>query len=193
MKLAYVHGFNGSHCGNSVNYLKVALPDGWSIDGIEYDEKNLTCEQVRNLIYDYVEANNIDILIGTSLGGFYLSTITDIPKVIINPCWNPIEELPKLDDVDTAWLSSFEKYLDYPYMSDTETKLMTLGYFGSHDELFGNKYHSVFNSCFGDSKVIDCGHQINQDCAFIIMDDIKNVLCKRIKLLSDYDTTMNNT
>jgi predicted esterase YcpF (UPF0227 family) len=55
-------------------------------------------EEAINDIKYYIEQYKVDILVGSSLGGYITLQIPGIKKVIINPCLYPNIELPLLKD-----------------------------------------------------------------------------------------------
>ena len=60
---------------------------------------------------EYLKANEISLVVGNGLGGFYAAVICakhDIPAIVINPCLTPFLDLPKKDY--TGSLSSFMAY-----------------------------------------------------------------------------------
>ena len=64
------------------------------IFGMDYcqDDCALALEQIARTISE----KNIDILVGSSLGGFLTILTTGIERYAVNPCYRPSAELPKL-------------------------------------------------------------------------------------------------
>lgn len=88
-KILYVHGLGSGINSSTLNDIKTFF-DKYEVHGIEINENPY--ESVKK-IQDYVTDNNIDILIGCSLGGFY-GAYVDVPcKFLINPGFNIIRIL----------------------------------------------------------------------------------------------------
>ena len=87
-----------------------------------------------------------------------------IQRIVINPCWSPSTELPKIgapkDLVDTY--AAFEPLERFAGDCDA------IGFFGDKDELLGDRYHKQFLSTFGNMTVIPSGHHISDAGARII-------------------------
>lgn len=94
MRILYIHGFNGTPEGHSFSLLNKHLPEGAQIFGMDYcqDDCALALEQIARTISE----KNIDILVGSSLGGFLTILTTGIERYAVNPCYSPSAELPKL-------------------------------------------------------------------------------------------------
>ena len=59
----------------------------------DYDPEEPT-KSIRELrLYYY--AHDIDLIIGSSLGGFLAACCPWTRRIVINPCWSPSVELPK--------------------------------------------------------------------------------------------------
>ncbi len=96
MRIIYVHGFNsyiGSATGAKLRTLN--LMDIWEIG---YPSDGLFEDNLNSLRAQYAQLSSDDsILIGTSLGGFYISQLADLPRikaiVMINPVVYPETDL----------------------------------------------------------------------------------------------------
>ena len=85
-KILYIHGFCSSAQTGTVNRLREVLSD---CDVHAIDVNHHPKESIK-LIEDYVMEHDIDLLMGTSLGGYYvLAADVVCPKVAINPATNP--------------------------------------------------------------------------------------------------------
>ena len=82
-KILYVHGLGSGINSSTLDDIKLFF-NKYEVHGIEVNENPY--ESVKK-IQDYVNDNNIDILIGCSLGGFY-GAYVDVPcKFLINPAF----------------------------------------------------------------------------------------------------------
>lgn len=166
-KLLYVHGYNGMPEGYSCNLIKSVLPEGYTIEGVDYDQND--CALARQQILEYIKTHNMDLVIGSSLGGFITLTLPGIKRFVINPCCLPSVELPKIDVpqklIDTY--KPFEPLLDH--ISEEDRQLVR-GFFGDHDELLGDRYIGFFESRFGHLQRITSGHHLSMEGAKVIAD-----------------------
>lgn len=164
-KLLYVHGYNGMPEGYSCNLIKSVLPEGYTIEGVDYDQND--CALARQQILEYIKTHNMDLVIGSSLGGFITLTLPGIKRFVINPCCLPSVELPKIDVpqklIDTY--KPFEPLLDH--ISEEDRQLVR-GFFGDHDELLGDRYIGFFESRFGHLQRITSGHHLSMEGAKVI-------------------------
>jgi len=99
MKILYLHGYN-SRFDPTTDKMKELSVLG-EVVGISIDY-NKTKTVIENALSDM--PNDIDILVGTSMGGWLsnkLGTLTDLPYVSINPAINPNHllelKLPEFD------------------------------------------------------------------------------------------------
>ena len=96
LNILNIHGYHGS----SENAAYAALEKrcgNITSPSLDYDAKSpeSIADDLRNIIKD----RKIDVIVGTSLGGFYaafLSAEYNIPVILINPCLLPFLHLPRL-------------------------------------------------------------------------------------------------
>ena len=166
-RILYIHGFNGSPTGNTYKNILDALPKGYELYSIDYDESN--CRKARMQILDYISEHNIDLVIGSSLGGFIALTLTGIPRFLINPCWVPSAELDKLTEPGHEYeemISTYEAYEGYADMCvDNKEKALVKGFFGTNDEILGVKYVKEFAKKFNCYEMIESGHHLSKEGA----------------------------
>jgi len=94
----YIHGFGGSGHGSKAKifreYFK-SIGEDFIAPSLSYVPK-LAIETLRELIYSY---NGEVYLIGSSLGGFYSTYLSQLPEVkkviLINPATKPIQTLSR--------------------------------------------------------------------------------------------------
>lgn len=148
-KALFIHGFGGSKESRTGKVVAAVLAE-YDIETITetFDLLNVpkTLRQIKSLILE----NDVQLLLGTSLGGFYtLAYPGDIAKIAINPCMEPSIEIPKLLDskISNKTISDFEKYEKYAYSSNFNGR--TKGIFGTKDELFGDKFYIDFRTYHG--------------------------------------------
>lgn len=81
MNILYLHGFQSSSNSNTINYLKNNINTEHKVFSIDLPHQP---ELAIKLIEDTIKELNINILIGTSLGGVYAYNF-EIPRICINP------------------------------------------------------------------------------------------------------------
>lgn len=139
MKILYVHGFGSNENSVTGKSLKRILSNHEVITKT-FDLLNV--KMLPGLLRKFVISQKIDLVIGSSLGGFYTLTLGDvIPKIVINPCMRPSLVMDKIDSsITPEVLSDFEKLESKIYADiDADTKEYTYGIFSSNDELFSFK------------------------------------------------------
>lgn len=169
MKILYVHGYNGDPYGKSFNNLKdVCDQKGYEIISLTYDETKI--EETISKIYTVFDEENVDCIIGASYGGFIVMNCFDLPRIVVNPCLRPIDELPKIG-------ISIDKIKDLEYYQkkitdyfDVDDFFMCIGVFCTEDEILGTKYKEIFGQSFATSKLIPGTHHITAESAKHIID-----------------------
>ena len=188
MNILYIHGYNGNMYGNSYHHLKrhieldnqrmydlltsrghVILADTHStkLHSIDYDPEQP--EQAIQSIKQYVADNQIDLIIGASLGGFLAMHIFGIPRIVVNPCWDPAVELPIVGYTGdtTVYQQLLNELLEN--INEKESRLCA-GCFAANDELLGTRYKSEFEKHFQHTFDISDGHKITDTSAKEIID-----------------------
>lgn len=97
MKILNIHGYMGSPENSACTALKNL---GYEVISptVRYDsdEPEKIIEKLRKMFID----NECNIIVGTSLGGFFgavLSVRLGVPVILVNPCLMPFVTLPRLD------------------------------------------------------------------------------------------------
>ena len=98
----YIHGFMGNPKGGTFETLNKTLKN-WNVHSIPFPDLHTDILKTQRLIKAYCKENDIEMLIGASLGAFYVLQHEDIiDKLVINPCMYPSVEIPKLKDRTTG-------------------------------------------------------------------------------------------
>lgn len=96
MKILNIHGYNGSSLNCAYSSMKEL---GFEVISPIIDYDTLTPEQTLEMLNLLITEKGINLLVGTSLGGFYaavLSAHKHLPVFLINPCLMPFVYLPRL-------------------------------------------------------------------------------------------------
>lgn len=180
MRLLYVHGYNGNPYGDSYQTLRTACSDRYELFTIDYDSE-FPSQAISN-IFAFIKENKIDVVIGASLGGFLTMNLYGVSRIVVNPCWNPAEELTKLGY--NGNIKSYELLFDRMLDSlDFEEKNLCSGVFSADDELLGRKYVDVFKKYFAAQYDIVGEHRISEKMAQEI---INNILPLHVRDVTDF-------
>lgn len=122
-KVLYIYGYNSSSNSNTFKWLKEHLPNT-DMYSISYDQENPS-DSIDKLC-DYILENTIDIIIGSSLGGWYtmhLASRFSLPCILINPVTD-LTLKSTLEFVTNNNFDFIDKYIEYikehPLFQDNE-------------------------------------------------------------------------
>lgn len=173
-KILFVHGFNSGSDSETGAQVQKYFGDEYDVEIPDFDMLNPT--ETLSRISKAARDKNCKYIIGHSLGGFYvLATETDVHRIVINPCFYPTKEIPKLDgDIPQETIETWQKLESFMYDSiDPETKEFTTGIFGTADPLFS--YKDEFASIFGEDSFITVpgGHKLTYNQMEEALDFVK--------------------
>ena len=97
MNILNIHGYHGSRQNAAFSALKENRCENIISPDINYDA--VSPEKVREYLAGIIRENDIGLIVGTSLGGFFaavLSAELGIPVILVNPCLMPFLHLPRL-------------------------------------------------------------------------------------------------
>lgn len=95
-KLLYIHGFRSSAQSSTILTIKANYHE---VEVHAFDVTHHPVESIKK-IEEYVAEHGIDILAGSSLGGYYaLCARVNIPKIAVNPVLNPENSLSFLPEI----------------------------------------------------------------------------------------------
>lgn len=184
IRIGYVHGYLGSASGESFKRLKKFAPEWVEIIPLEYDDRNgeLAMESLHNLVQEH----NINFLIGSSLGGFLTLNMWGYPRIVINPCYHPSVELPKLG-ASKEYVDSFKLFEeDLKKYNDHEERENVTAVFGDKDELLGLRYMNEYNEDFKYSYLVESEHRVSEEAAKFIMTHVVTEKMKQMKRYRDF-------
>ncbi|MDE6781301.1 MAG: hypothetical protein K2J40_07575 [Ruminococcus sp.] len=144
MRILNIHGYKGmpenSACHALENIGEVISPT------VRYDsdEPEKIIEKLRKKFID----NECDIIVGTSLGGFFgvvLSARLDVPVILVNPCLMPFVTLPRL-----GFTGNIQSYMRlFPEIADIDVS-GTSTIIGGQDEVID--YHDFTEKLLGNKN-----------------------------------------
>lgn len=162
----YIHGFNGNPKGGTYDGLVSFFKDKteYRVISFPFPELHTDAEKTQKEIERYIDENDVSILTGASLGGFYTLTCRrSVFKVAINPCMLPSHEIPLLKDrntgasvtISTNVLKKWRELEKYDIPADCKH---AAGIFGKQDETFhydeNHNYKPLFEQLFGSNAVL---------------------------------------
>ncbi len=120
--ILFIHGFASCSTGTKITQLKAHFGDQDVIAPDLSPNPDKALEQLQDLLAQ----ENIDLLIGSSLGGYYADILNrqhHIPSVLINPSTQPFETLARYvgtnkngcSNVDFQWKASYLSALQSLY------------------------------------------------------------------------------
>lgn len=177
MKIMYVHGIGSNGKGNTVTLMKKYLTNHeiYSFD-IPFDP-----DEAIKFIKDKCNELDINVLVGTSLGGFYTMQIYGVQKILINPAIKAFETAKNIiglgvhdylcereDGVQTYTID--EKFIEklrtqfdhHIYNIDEEVSKETYGLFGVNDDVCD--FRKEFKNVYGKRQFWEAyfGHRMNE-------------------------------
>ena len=157
--ILYIHGLGSNGNSNTFNNIKSLFPD-LNVYSETFDLMNPSKTMAQ--IDDCVKRFNISKIIASSFGAFYAMCYKGgVGKILINPCMDPVTEIPKLTSVDDSFLEEL-KSLTPQINPDREDRLSTFAIFGKNDELFS--YADLYKKMYGSKNMMRVagGHRLNE-------------------------------
>ena len=139
INVLYLHGLNSNGNSRTARTLMEECQN-WNVI---CPTLPVDCGNAMNAIKSILNSNHIDIIIGTSLGGFLALQCHNYFRIAINPTLHPSQDIIKLG-VDENIASTYRKYENE--ICDDEDCELTYALFGINDKLisyydeFCNKY-----------------------------------------------------
>ncbi len=160
-KILYIHGLKraaGNAESRTATTLRVALDScRYSVIAPIFPSNG---DEALALAKRIINEEQINIIVGSSLGGFIALCLRGVPKIVINPCVRADVELAKLGRDDIA--SSYTNLADALWKNiNQEEQERTIGVFSDKDELFS--YRDEFLQHYPQVVDIADSHRISED------------------------------
>lgn len=164
-RIPFIHGYSGGAFGATATELQRQLGEGATLFAPAFSNELSSFENMLANIHQaqmLVDNEGIDLVIGSSMGGFTALRIKECPKIVINPCMKPSERL-HLPEFGNATQTEIDKYnrleetlAPTPFEVDN-----TWALFAENDELFS--YRWLFDQLFDSSHALSVpgGHRNN--------------------------------
>lgn len=196
MNILYIHGFQGSGQSNSCQVLKNTL----TTDNVFTPDIPTKPKDAIEFIDKFIKDNNIDIIIGTSLGGLYTKQFT-IPKIIVNPAFVfPFKEgnytffTNRLDgktnfDIDTddiLYIKELQSNCKYVVPEYTGLSHILIG---TEDELidFNSLSLGDYTNAYDNISYAKFGHRLTNDVIQYELLNLINTLKQQFKYIEQYN------
>ena len=134
-KIIYIHGFNSSPNGFKGKYLKKEFGDNFYATDMNGDPIK-ALNKLKRKINEFKSDGIRIILVGSSLGGFYATSLSgyyDCPCVLINPSVEPYKTLKDISDFDASFYKNLEEIRDNIFISGI-VESHTIVLFGVNDK-----------------------------------------------------------
>lgn len=175
IKVMYVYGFGGSRNSRTGQVLREILPQGeYEVVCVDYPQQD--CAAAIEFLEEKVRELDIDIVMGSSLGGFIaLCMDVSIPKLICNPCLKPTVELLKLENA-RGYEKEVATYAPFEEVALQSSEPMRVhGFFAPGDELLGDRYRATFEDHYPDVTDLPGTHRLSNEAIAIVADCIKDL------------------
>lgn len=91
MKILYIHGLSSSGASSTADRLRNLLPN----DKIFSPDLPIEPQEALQMLKQLVEKENIDLVIGTSMGGMFAQKLRGFHKILVNPAFHVSEFMRK--------------------------------------------------------------------------------------------------
>ncbi len=178
INILYIHGYGSDANSTTGKEIRNNLTDSFKVfthsfsnDYELFESMSDNIQQARELI----ATNEIDLVVASSMGAFIAMGCPDIPKILVNPCMLPSQQL-KMRIATSITETELDKYREYESLltAGESERIHTYGLFATNDELFS--YKSLFESRYSADNVY-----IMNDQHRISATNIQNELTPLIK------------
>lgn len=152
-RILFIHGYGGGAFGATATNLQRQLGEDATLFAPAFSNELSSFDNMLANIQHaqmVVENEGINLVIGSSMGGFTALRVKGCPRIVINPCMKP-SELLYLPEFGNATQTEIDKYIHLeealipsPFEVDK-----TWALFAENDELFS--YRWLFNQLFDSS------------------------------------------
>lgn len=181
MNILYLHGFASSGNSGTAKEIQECLPNCKVIS----PDLPIHPSEVLALIHKVIDEQEIDLVIGTSMGGYFAAQISDTMKILVNPSFH-VSRMMKLrlgDNYEmtipyfkqredgatefvlnkeiTNWYLVLERNIEKCAHFSNKSKMETLGVFGSDDDVVDCR--EEYLSMYDNIRFFNGGHRLNKE------------------------------
>ncbi len=155
INILYIHGYGSDANSTTGQEIRMNLPNTFKVfthsfsnEYEQFESMSNNIREARKLTKDY----QIDLIVASSMGAFIAMGCANTPKILINPCMLPSEQL-KMRIAPSITETELDKYREYEYLltADESERMHTYGLFATNDELFS--YKALFESRYSADNV----------------------------------------
>ena len=159
LKILYVHGYGGSANGSTSQLIaKYRASDSVYAPAIDYRNPEKSVKEIA----EYVRSYNPDVIMASSLGGYYVLQLNvGIPRLVINPALP--KDLEKIDN-DSEFINALESQLD---RLEDKSRDMVYVFCGDNDDVAPNCKYFMKRYANNAAYVVehgDMGHNVSEEC-----------------------------
>ena len=198
LNIMYVHGYNSDMNSSTSVKLKIALSN--KISNFNWFSPSIQNDPISTIhfIEKFVKLNKIDIVIGSSLGGFKVlhSYLPNVTKILINPLIDP--SLITVDSIrNNKIFSQCQKMFNESPLAKgkslgTNNKL--IGIFSTADEVIDPiKNLSLFKLALGNSKNPLNVNTINDKHIPLNLDVVANIIAESVSSFNESVVSFNES
>ncbi len=197
MKILYIHGLSSSGSSGTADRLRRYLPD----DMVFSPDLPVEPQEALAMLKELVEREQIDLVIGTSMGGMFAQKLRGYKKILVNPsfhvsssmrCKLGINEFfsPRADgathyEITDELCDRYEELErgQFDNLTDEEREI-TVGLFGTSDDVINcseeyKEHYTRFSQFYG-------GHRLTEnDIKFALLNVIEYYRKQIVKLEVD--------
>ncbi len=175
-KILYVHGFGSSGASGTAKNLRNLLPNTEVIA----PDLPLSPLKAMELLHNVCANDKPDLIIGTSMGGFYAEQLYGFYRIVVNPAFQIGDTIKKLHGMGKQkWLNprqdgETEFWVTQPIIDEfkevmknsfsavdaNEHRNLVYGLFGDHDPVVHT--HDIFASKYMNAIYFDGEHRLNE-------------------------------
>ena len=138
LTILYLHGLNSNGNSRTAKTIKQECPN-WNV---LCPTLPVNCDEAISKIKSVLSKNHVDIIIGTSLGGFLALQCHNYFRIAVNPTLHPSKDIVKLG-VDENIANTYTKYENT--IIDEEDSELTYALFGRNDKLISYSNEFLLN------------------------------------------------
>ncbi len=199
MRILYLHGLASSKQANTARKLKGLLKG----DEVESIDIPMNPFKAFECISSFIEEHRPDLLLGTSLGGFYASLFKGPMRILVNPALNPDREIKRIlggfgtfpyvkerEDGATHYEYSKEDERQFKTLKERAleevyplTKEATYAFFGDEDATVNDKAYYEERFLKEHAFLIHAEHRLKDEN--ILNDIAPFIICLKMKGFED--------
>ncbi|PIE83848.1 MAG: hypothetical protein CSA07_04975 [Bacteroidia bacterium] len=176
-RILYVHGKRQGPADTisrtATTLRKILPPSKFKIFAPSFSEDP---DEALQFLHGYIRENDIDLIIGSSLGAFITLQLREKTRIVINPCCDPAEEVTKRSEWPNDIVQKYRAQRARLYEAiKEEDRINTYALFATNDELFS--FFDEYKQHYHQALFMEDGHRISEE-------NIRHMLCPLIDLAS---------